>query len=152
MKAYGTSDLSKRLKAAIKTSKVEAGFSLIELVVVVAVLAVLAAIAVPAYNNITEKGRTSAGKTALANALKECAASRADTGGTGSHTALVNGSGLTYSAGLTGTACSETTATVCVANSTNETYSANLATGVKTSGATSATSTTPCGTTTGLAW
>ena len=49
------------------------GFSLIELVIVVAVLAVLSVIAIPAFNGIAEDGRTSAGKTSLANAAKECA-------------------------------------------------------------------------------
>ena len=112
----------------------EAGFSLIELVVVVAVLAVLAAIAIPAYNNITEKGRTSAGKTALANAAKECAVSKADTG-TGAHTALVDGSGLFYTDGPRATTCGENVAGVCVANGTKEYYAVNLSTGVKTTGA-----------------
>ena len=112
----------------------EAGFSLIELVVVVAVLAVLAAIAIPAYNNITEKGRTSAAKTALANAAKECAVSKADTG-TGAHTALVDGSGLFYTGGLQATVCTENVAGVCVANGTKEYYAVNLSTAVKTTGA-----------------
>ena len=111
----------------------EAGFSLIALVVVVAVLAVLAAIAIPAYNNITEKGRTSAGKTALANAAKECAVSKADTGNA-THSLLVDGSGLYYSSGLEAAACTETVATVCVANATLEYYAVNLATQQKTTG------------------
>jgi len=151
MQLYSTLHLSSQLKNIIKKRKDETGFSLIELVVVVAVLAVLAAIAVPAYNNVTEKGRTSAGKTALSNALKECAVSRADTG-TGTHTALANGSGLTFSAGLQGTACTETAATVCVDNSTRAQYSGNLSTAVKTAGATTATATSPCSGTVGDAW
>ena len=130
----------------------EAGFSLIELVVVVAVLAVLAAIAIPAYNNITEKGRTSAGKTALANAAKECAVSKADTG-SAAHSLLVDGSGLSFSAGLTGAGCTETTAAACTnGNGSPESFSVNLATGAKTSGANSATATVKCAGTTGTAW
>ena len=123
---------SKTRKVLIKKPG-EAGFSLIELVVVVAVLAVLAAIAIPAYNNITEKGRTSAAKTALANAVKECAVSKADTG-TAAHTALVDGSGLFYTGGLQATVCTENIAGVCVVNPTKEYYAVNLSTGVKTTG------------------
>ena len=121
----------------------EAGFSLIELVVVVAVLAVLAAIAIPAYNNITEKGRTSAAKTALANAAKECAVSKADTG-IGAHTALVDGSSLTYNAGLTTTVCTDDEATVCVNNGTKAQYVADLTTGVKAPGGTTIVAVLPC--------
>ena len=130
----------------------EAGFSLIELVVVVAVLAVLAAIAIPAYNNITEKGRTSAAKTALANAAKECAVSKADTG-TALHSALVDGSGLSYTDGLEATTCTEVTAGVCVLNATKEYYAVDLATGKKTTGTFSTTpSVTGCTTGPGTAW
>ena len=110
-----------------------AGFSLIELVVVVAVLAVLAAIAIPAYNNITEKGRTSAGKTALANAAKECAVSKADTG-TAAHSALVDGSGLSYTTALKATTCNEAVAGVCVGNATKEYYAVDLENPKKTTG------------------
>jgi len=126
----------------------EAGFSLIELVVVVAVLAVLAAIAIPAYNNITEKGRTSAGKTALANTAKECAVSKADTG-TGEHTALVDGSGFFYTAGLRGTNCDGTSEAVCVVNGTKEYYNVNLSTAKKSSGAAAGTAYTAAGITAG---
>ena len=130
----------------------EAGFSLIELVVVVAVLAVLAAIAIPAYNNITEKGRTSAAKTALANAVKECAVSKADTSNP-LHSALVDGSGLSYTTGLKGTACTEVTAGVCVLNATKEYYAVNLATQVKTTGNFSNTpAATGCAAGPGVAW
>jgi len=122
-----------RTRKVLSKKPGSAGFSLIELVVVVAVLAVLAAIAIPAYNNITEKGRTSAGKTALANAAKECAVSKADTG-TAAHSKLVDGSGLFYSEGLEGTSCGETVATVCVANATLEYYAVDLSAAKKTTG------------------
>ena len=129
-----------------------AGFSLIELVVVVAVLAVLAAIAIPAYNNITEKGRTSAGKTALANAAKECAVSKADTG-TPAHSALVDGSGLSYSTGLKGTTCDELVSGVCVLNATKEYYAVNLALAKKTTGTFSTTpAETGCAAGPGTSW
>jgi len=123
-----------KTRKALSKKPGEAGFSLIELVVVVAVLAVLAAIAIPAYNNITEKGRTSSGKTALANVTKECAVSKADTG-TASHTALVDGSGLFYTAGLTATTCSGTSEAVCVVNGSKEYYSVDLSSAKKSSGA-----------------
>ena len=130
----------------------EAGFSLIELVVVVAVLAVLAAIAIPAFTNITETSRTSAAKSALANAAKECAVSKAE-GITAAHTALVDGSGISFSAGLKAAACTETTAAACTnGNGSPLTYSVNLASGAKTSGTNSATATVSCSATTGTAW
>ena len=115
----------------------EAGFSLIELVVVVAVLAVLAAIAIPAYTNITEKGRTSAAKTALANAAKECAVSTADEGAANAkHTVLADGSGLFFSTGLkAGTCAGFVNEGVCVDNAVKTLYTANLVAGTKTSGA-----------------
>ena len=144
---------SKTRKALSKKSADSAGFSLIELVVVVAVLAVLAAIAIPAYNNITEKGRTSAAKTAIANAAKECAVSRADLGSaSAAHTALVDGSALTYSAGLTGTTCTEALAVVCVDNATRAQYAVALTTCIKVPGATVITAISPCTTTVTTAW
>ncbi|NDA64982.1 MAG: prepilin-type N-terminal cleavage/methylation domain-containing protein [Chitinophagia bacterium] len=139
-----------KTRKALSKKPGEAGFSLIELVVVVAVLAVLAAIAIPAYNNITEKGRTSSGKTALANVAKECAVSKADTGNA-THSALVDGSGLSYSSGLTGTTCTGTTEAVCVNNSTPLQYSVNLSTGTK-NGAITITAVSPCTGTTSTAW
>ena len=122
-----------RTRKVLSKKTGSAGFSLIELVVVVAVLAVLAAIAIPAYNNITEKGRTSSAKTAVANAAKECAVSKANDG-VGAHTALVDGSGMHFSAELRGTTCLDTSQGVCVDNTVDYIYGVNLATAVKTSG------------------
>ena len=127
-----------KTQRALSKKPGQEGFSLIELVIVVAVLAVLAVIAIPAFENIASEGRTSAAKTSLANAMKECAVSKARTG-TGTHTALVNGSGLTFNAGLTGTACTSTEAVVCVANTPVEAYGVNLATGAKKTGSLAAT-------------
>jgi len=143
---------SSKTRKVLSKKPGSAGFSLIELVVVVAVLAVLAAIAIPAFTNITESSRTSSAKTALANAAKECAVSRA-AGTTAAHTALVDGSGLSFSAGLTGAGCTETTAAACTnGNGSPQSFSVNLATGAKTSGANSATATVQCTGTTGTAW
>ena len=108
----------------------EKGFSLIELVIVVAVLAILAAIAVPAFNNVAEDGRKSAARTSLANIYKECEVSKASTG-TGAHTALISGSGVTFSGEATATTCAG--ASAATATTTGGTvYSITLNNGVKT--------------------
>ena len=129
------------------------GFSLIELVIVVAVLAILTAIAIPAFNGVAEKGRDSAGRTNLAQAAKECAADRAINGGSGAHTALLAGNGLTFSSGLTGTTCPSGSSIVCVDNTgAQKQYAINLATGAKVAGGTTITAVSPCTATTTDAW
>ena len=119
-----------RTQRALSKRPGQEGFSLIELVIVVAVLAVLAVIAIPAFDNIASDGRTASAKTSLANAVKECSVSRAR-GGTVAHTALTTGSGLTFNAALTGTACTATEAVVCVGNTPVEAYGVNLVSGAK---------------------
>ena len=119
-----------KTQRALSKKPGQEGFSLIELVIVVAVLAVLAVIAIPAFDNIASDGRTAAGKTALANAVKECSVSRAR-GGTVAHTALVDGGSLNFNAALEGTACTATEAVVCVENSTAAAYGVNLVNSAK---------------------
>lgn len=139
-----------KTRKVLSKKPVEAGFSLIELVVVVAVLAVLAAIAIPGYNSVTEKGRTASAKSALANAAKECAVSRAE-GITAAHTGLVDGSGLTYDGSLQGTACTASSAAVCVNNATKEIYAVDLSHGKKL-GVTSIGALAPCSAGNSIAW
>jgi len=99
--------LKKLVINKIANKKVD-GFSLIELVIVVAVLAVLAAIAIPAFNNVSKNGRSTAAKTTLANIFKECEVNRADSG-TASHTAVAaTASGVTYTGDAVITTCAAT--------------------------------------------
>ena len=131
----------------------EKGFSLIELVVVVAVLAILTAIAIPAFNSVAENGRKSSAATNLAQAAKECAASRiADGNANAAHTALTAGNGLTYTAGLTGTSCTETQAVVCIDNPTRLQYAIDLTTGEKIAGGVGITPLSPCQANTASPW
>lgn len=124
-----------RVKQVLSRHPGEQGFSLIELVVVVAVLAVLAAIAIPAFNGVQEEGRKSAAKSAIATAAKECVASATQNGTSGAaHTALTDGNGLKFTAGLKTTACTETQANVCVDNATKQVYTINLVNGNKNVG------------------
>lgn len=121
-----------RVKQVLNRRPGDQGFSLIELVVVVAVLAVLAAIAIPAFNGVQEEGRKSAAKSAIATAAKECVASATQNGSSGAaHTALNDGNGLTFTAGLKSSACTETQSVVCVDNATKQAYTINLVNGNK---------------------
>ena len=131
----------------------EKGFSLIELVVVVAVLAILTAIAIPAFNSAVENGRKSTAATNLAQAAKECAVSRIQDGNANAaHTALSAGNGLTYTAGLLGTTCTEDEAIVCIDNPTKLQYAIDLTTGEKVAGGTTIVAVAPCTATTTNAW
>ena len=56
----------------LKKKPGEEGFSLVELVVVIAVLSVLSAVAIPAFQGVQERAKTSAVKNGLTNGVKEC--------------------------------------------------------------------------------
>ena len=141
-----------RAQRVLNSKPGQKGFSLLELVIVVAILAVLAVIAVPSFTNIAAKGRTSAAKTTLANALKECRVSEADSG-IARKTALVDGSGLTFTAGLKNTACANVVNHVCVANNPVEAYGINLSDGAKGSGTLGTGAVAPCAASTAFsAW
>ena len=56
----------------ISISKINKGFSLIELVIVIAVLAILSAVAIPAFLGISEKAADTLVKVSMINSWKEC--------------------------------------------------------------------------------
>ena len=63
---------SNRVKKTLNTRPGQEGFSLVELVVVIAVLAILSAVAIPAFQGVQARAKTSALKNGLVNGIKEC--------------------------------------------------------------------------------
>ena len=63
---------NKRIQRVLSKKPGEEGFSLVELVVVIAVLAILSAVAIPAFQGVQERAKTSAVKNGLTNGIKEC--------------------------------------------------------------------------------
>ena len=62
----------KNIKKILKSRPGDEGFSLVELVVVIAVLAILAAVAIPSFQGVQARAKTSAVKNGLVNGVKEC--------------------------------------------------------------------------------
>ena len=63
---------NKNIQKILKRKPGEEGFSLVELVVVIAVLAILSAVAIPAFQGVQARAKTSAVKNGLVNGVKEC--------------------------------------------------------------------------------
>jgi type IV pilus assembly protein PilA len=98
------------MKAPKIAKKVEAGFTLIELMIVVAIIGILAAVAIPAYQNYVAKAKFSAalsevaaGKTGYDVAMNDTGTAPTDVTTIGLSAATTNCTSLT-SAG-TGLAC-----------------------------------------------
>ena len=64
--------IRKDIQKIIKSRPGDEGFSLVELVVVIAVLAILAAVAIPSFQGVQSRAKTSAVKNGLVNGVKEC--------------------------------------------------------------------------------
>ena len=64
--------IRKDIQKIIKSRPGDEGFSLVELVIVIAVLAILAAIAIPSFQGVQARAKTSAVKNGLVNGIKEC--------------------------------------------------------------------------------
>ncbi len=62
----------KKVQKVLAKKPGDEGFSLVELVVVIAVLAILSAVAIPAFQGVQERAKTSAVKNGLVNGVKEC--------------------------------------------------------------------------------
>ena len=70
-----TSLLQRKLLKILQSKKEDEGFSLVELVIVIAVLAILSAVAIPAFQGVQVRAKTSAVKNGLTNGIKECVVS-----------------------------------------------------------------------------
>ena len=66
---------SKKTQKVLRSKPGDEGFSLVELVIVIAVLAILSAVAIPAFQGVQARAKTSAVKNGLVNGVKECVVS-----------------------------------------------------------------------------
>jgi type IV pilus assembly protein PilA len=91
--------LFQRLQSSKKRNKLQAGFTLVELLIVVVIIGILSAVAIPGFLNQANNARQQAASAAVAAAVKGCQAAI----GTGTEGDFTNPDGITGTCGVSQT-------------------------------------------------
>lgn len=129
--------LSKLAKQKASRNIIQAGFTLVELLIVVIIIGILAAVALPAFLNQSGKAKVSSAKALVSAAVKECQVWLVE--GTGAFAQTTSGGGDSITFNTNGT-CTATAGGNWTASSTSPvfTYTTGVAaTGIVTKGCTS---------------
>ena len=115
--------LFQRLRDPKKHNKLQAGFTLVELMIVLVIIGVLSAIAIPNFTKQADRARSTSARALVSGDARACAAAVA-AGEIGDFTASVAPDGVTYTAPT----CSATA--VFTARGGSDTWTITLANGI----------------------
>ncbi|QVL52390.1 MAG: type II secretion system protein [Cyanobium sp. M30B3] len=121
--------LFQRLQSSKKRSKLQAGFTLVELLIVIVIVGILSAIAIPNFVAQRDRAYVATAQTWAASEARKCAASLLASGGDGDFTATAAPADLPASVVPTFEACADEAEWTVTAGGTTTTYTA-LETGV----------------------